>query len=113
MNQGQSSARMAFDEDMQEEILVEEVSDELELLVYPNPASGILNIEFTTRQSGVTQLAIFNTRGEVMQVLYDSVVPAGRHENLEVEPFEWVNGVYIVQLVNGDHVKYFKLAFAR
>jgi Secretion system C-terminal sorting domain len=113
-NQGQPGARIAFEDDIQGEILPEDAdAGGLQMTVYPNPSSGLVNIEFTTVESGVTHVAVYNTRGEQLQILYNTVLPAGRHAHIEMQPAEWVNGIYVIQLINGKIVKYVKVALAR
>jgi hypothetical protein len=109
VNQGQSSARMAFSDDE----IITEMSESPDLVVYPNPSSGTVNIDFTTKEAGMTQVAVFNTRGEQVSLLYAGMMPANKSKSLEVEPVDWVNGFYIVKYVNGKTVKYIKLALAR
>ncbi len=114
-NQSQAGARMAFGDDIsEEEVLHGEFNTEgLQMTVYPNPSSGLINIDFTTEESGITQLTMYNVRGEELHSLYNAVLPARTHQHVEVEPTEWVNGIYVIQLVNGKQIKYVKLALAR
>ena len=106
---------MAFGDDIsEEEVLHGEFNTEgLQMTVYPNPSSGLINIDFTTEESGITQLTMYNVRGEELHSLYSAVLPARTHRHVEVEPTEWVNGIYVIQLVNGKQIKYVKLALAR
>jgi hypothetical protein len=114
VNGGGSSARMAFfDESNSEMSKDENTKNGFDFAVFPNPSEGEVNIEFTTAEAGSTQLTIFDTRGDQVRVLFDDVLPADKHERISLLPEDWVNGVYILQLVNGRHVKHAKLVYAR
>ena len=111
LDQQQAGARMNFLGEGQEPIPLE--ADEPKLIAYPNPSSGKVKIEFTAKESAVTQLTMFNTRGEQVHLLFEGMLKAGDARAVEFDADDMINGVYVLQLVNGKHVKHVKLALAR
>ncbi len=83
------------------------------LTAYPNPFPGKVNISFTAKESGPTQLSMYDARGERARILFDGVLSKGSTRKLEVEAEELIDGVYILRLVNGHHIKHFKLILTR
>ncbi|HEX6891997.1 MAG TPA: T9SS type A sorting domain-containing protein, partial [Chryseolinea sp.] len=107
----QAGARIAGE--TEPEILKEESATEsLTLAAYPNPSSGKVNISFTVREPLPAQLALYDLRGIRILVLYEGNLQPGKNEEIEIEP-DLPDGVYVLQLVNGRHVKHLKLAMAR
>ena len=107
----QAGARIA--EDVANEILEEESDTEgLTLTAYPNPSTGKVNISFTVKEPSPTELAMYDIRGIRILVLYEGSIQPGKNEDIEIEP-DLPDGVYVLKLVNGRHVKHLKLAMAR
>jgi len=50
-----------------------------QLHVYPNPFNSSVNISYSLPLAQPVTLGIYNTRGQLVDVLLDRVVPAGRH----------------------------------
>ena len=55
---------------------------------------------------------MYEIRGVKVRVLFEGNVPAGKREELEEEAEDMFDGVDVLQLVNGQQVKHFKLALA-
>jgi len=91
----------------------EQGADGLQLSAYPNPFSRKVNIVFTGKESATTQLAMYDIRGVRVRVLFEGSLLAGKTEQLEVEAADAPDGVYVLQLVNGQFVKHFKLTITR
>jgi hypothetical protein len=107
----QAGARIA--EDFEPMILEEESGTEsMTIAAYPNPSSGKVNISFTVSEPSPTQLALYDLRGIRILLLYEGNLQPGKNEEIEVEP-EVPDGVYVLQLVNGRHIKHLKLGMAR
>ncbi|HMG89014.1 MAG TPA: putative Ig domain-containing protein, partial [Chryseolinea sp.] len=107
----QAGARIAEVEET--ELLVEESNTEsLKLTAYPNPSSGKVNISFMVSEPSPTQLAMYDLRGIRILMLYEGSIQPGKNEEIEIE-VDIPDGVYVLQLVNGHHVKHFKLGMAR
>ena len=84
----------------------------LKLSAHPNPFSEEVNVEFSTAETGPTQLALFDTRGINLKVLYEGNMLAGEKQSLKAEADDLVNGVYILRLMNGKQIRYLKLMIA-
>lgn len=67
-----------------------------ELLVYPNPSTGMLNISFGTEMVNNTQIQILNITGELVRTL----TVDGHQENIVVNGLE--NGMYFVKLIQDE-----------
>jgi hypothetical protein len=57
-------------------------------------------------------LAMYDIRGIKILQLFEGSIQPGKKEEIEIE-VELPDGVYVLQLVNGRHVKHFKLSMAR
>ena len=82
-------------------LLVEELTGEMELSVYPNPASSeTLNIEFVTASDGDYNLSIYGIDGSV--IMSKNGVSNSTQRSVErVDLSQFANGLYIVQLNDG------------
>ena len=106
-----AGARIA--DEVATEILEEEsYTDGMTLTAYPNPSSGKVNISFSVSEASPTQLAMYDIRGIRILLLFEGGIQPGKNEDIEVD-VEVPDGVYVLQLVNGRHVKHYKLAMAR
>ena len=80
---------------------------------YPNPFNPATRIQFSTAETGHVQLGVYNVKGELVKMLVDRVLPAGKHA------FDWggVNdqgmpvaaGVYLARLNTEDYQKTTKM----
>ncbi len=69
---------------------------------YPNPFNPETTIPFSVAQSGRVRLTVYNTLGEVVQVLVDGYLPAGEYRI----PFRGnglASGTYLYELKEGEH----------
>jgi hypothetical protein len=82
------------------------------LTAHPNPSSGKVSISFTVTDPAPASLAMYDIRGIKIFQLFDGPVQPGKKEEVEIE-VELPDGVYVLQLVSGKHVKHFRLAMAR
>lgn len=79
-------------------------TDELnEIKFYPNPTTGLLNIELKDLDS-INTISIFNINGtKVFENVY-------KNDNKILIKLDYPSGIYIVKLKsNKDHLKYFKI----
>ncbi len=68
---------------------------------YPNPFNAYTTITYTLpKQSDVT-LQVYNIRGQLVDVLLDKVMPAGRH-SVVWDGSKFSTGVYLVRMVDQD-----------
>ncbi len=63
--------------------------------IYPNPASGMVNLTF---DAGVDQVIIYNVAGEIV---YQNAVTEAV---LNIDVQTWISGVYLVKLVGEESV---------
>jgi len=77
------------------------------VVVYPNPAAGNVTISaLTLDATSSTTVRVFNLQG---QEVYSNILAAGSLENINVDASALNNGVYVVQLVNGENVQTSKM----
>jgi|GEM_PF-2406059 len=75
--------------------------------IYPNPAAENATISaLTLDATSATTVRIFNLQG---QEVFNNVLGAGSVENINVDASALKNGVYMVQLINGEKVQTSKL----
>ncbi len=69
--------------------------------IYPNPFNSSTTITYTLPTQSPATFQIYNTRGQLVDVLADRVTPAGRHQRVwkaDGQP----SGVYLVKLLAAD-----------
>jgi hypothetical protein len=88
-------------------------ADRPEFFAYPNPFSGMLNIEFTPRESAPTELAMYDIRGVQVRTLFKCNSQAGIREQLEIDTGDVPDGIYVLELVNGKRIQHLRLAATR
>ncbi|SEM40188.1 Por secretion system C-terminal sorting domain-containing protein [Chitinophaga rupis] len=76
--------------------------------VFPNPLSSNATVAFTLQQAGPVHLAVYNTNGEVVKVLANEQLPAGRHTRT-FAPGNMPGGLYVLKLVHNGKVSTVKL----
>ena len=82
----------------------EVIEEELDMLLYPNPATDYLRVSFESEQERVL-LVLFNAEGKVVQTIMDKNLPAGAHE-VPIPVNHLTPGNYFVRLVcNGTRQK--------
>lgn len=78
------------------------------LRAFPNPFVGDVTVSFTTEESGHVKLAIVNTLGETMKVVFDGEVEAGEH-TVVLDAAELPAGVWYYHLMVNDRTAIGKL----
>jgi len=79
---------------------------------YPNPFNPATLIEYGLEQAGEVRLAVYNLRGQLLQVLTEGEVAAGRHE-LILDASAWSAGVYFYRLEAGEYVETRKMLLVK
>ena len=64
---------------------------------YPNPFNSVTTIQFGLDKSAPTRLVVYDLHGQLVDVLLDSVMPAGRH-SVMWDGSEKSAGVYLVRM---------------
>ncbi len=72
----------------------------LNLSIYPNPFNSKTAITYTLPAQSLVTLSIYNTRGQLVDVLVDRLMPAGRH-SLVWDGSRFGAGVYFIGLYDG------------
>lgn len=86
---------------------------ELALSGYPNPFKDKINIRIDLKQTSVTNLKLYNIRGELVRTLYDNALPQGKSslewdgKNEQLE--NCASGIYILKAMTGCKSKAIKL----
>ncbi len=73
------------------------------LFVFPNPVSQQTNVEFTLPDDGQTDVALFNTKGQLMGKLFSSATQANVKSSFTLSAAQLNNGVYILHLQSGKN----------
>ena len=90
-----ASARIAFGNE-EPAVSFEESTREGSMKVYPNPSRGTVQVEYTTKTSGLVSLDVVDLSGKVIQNSERSIKPAGHYQRtLHIE----AGGMYIIKLV--------------
>ncbi len=75
---------------------------------FPNPFNPTTTIEFAIPRSGQVRIEIFNLLGQLVAMLFDQAMPAGRYRTVWDSRDLWGNdvasGVYIYRLVAEDRI---------
>ncbi|RIH66902.1 T9SS C-terminal target domain-containing protein [Mariniphaga sediminis] len=72
----------------------------LEMRVYPNPASSVVTVTFNSKRFGDAKVMIYNTLGTLV-----NEIPVTAEQGINRTTFdvnEWVTGIYLVRIVNGE-----------
>ena len=70
--------------------------------VYPNPFNSMTNLVFTVPGNSLVSLKIFNSLGQVVDVLESSTLPAGSYTR-NWDAADFASGVYFAELITGSH----------
>ena len=82
-----------------------------ELAVYPNPTTGVLNVQFTMNNGQLAdgEIMVFDVYGRMLQVvgISDARISDAHGASLqsaEIDLSQYATGIYLVKLVNGGKV---------
>jgi len=75
---------------------------------YPNPFNPVTSIQYALPKSGKVRISIYNVRGELVDMLVDSVQPAGIHE-IKVNAVNYATGMYFYKIEAGSFVQVKKM----
>jgi len=78
---------------------IEESELSVSMSIYPNPASEVLNIEFSNSEEKITDIEIINVNGQIVK----QIEIKDSRTSILVSVDEWSSGVYFVK-VNADHL---------
>ncbi len=80
--------------------------------IFPNPASEFINIAFESKGVEHTSLAIFDSIGSLIKVIYDKRLDSGQQQ-VTVPISDLAVGIYYVRLAEGSRQKTMKVLVAR
>ena len=72
--------------------------------VYPNPASGIVSVSFTTIVTGKTKLELYDMSGKFVKNLYEGVLNKYARQKIELQTKSLPAGIYIVSLQTANQI---------
>ncbi|MGI4899335.1 MAG: PA14 domain-containing protein [Janthinobacterium lividum] len=73
------------------------------LYVYPNPVSRQTTVEFAMPEAGQTDIALYNTKGQLINKLFTGTTEANVKQSLVLSAENLQNGVYIIHLRSGKN----------
>ena len=73
------------------------------LYVYPNPVSQQTTVEFALPEAGQTDVALYNTKGQLISKLFTGTTEANVKQDLILSAESLQNGVYILHLKSGKN----------
>ena len=77
--------------------------------VFPNPAAGFSNFEYSIPEEGKVQLSIYNLNGQIIKTLVNNETHLSGNYAKEFDVSGLGNGVYIAQLKVGTEIKTIKV----
>ena len=83
------------------------------LTSYPNPTTGPSKVIFTSAESGISQLEVYDMNGRLVKVLFKGQVNANLAYSVDFEGTGLPNGVYIFKLTDPSGVTIDKFMIAR
>ncbi|MBO0356798.1 T9SS type A sorting domain-containing protein [Hymenobacter sp. BT186] len=83
------------------------------LQVYPNPATSAATLAFIAEKSGAAQLAVYNSLGQQVALLYNGAVQAGREYRFTLQSEALAGGVYTCRVRTAGHVYTTRLLIAK
>jgi uncharacterized protein (DUF1501 family) len=79
--------------------------------VFPNPASDYVNLEFTSKGSERTSIAIFDSIGSLIKVVFDKRLDSG-DQKVTIPVSDFMAGIYYIRIAEGAKVKTVNLLIA-
>lgn len=94
---------------VQSTLAVPVVKAQDDMLIYPNPAKGSINVQLNIPTSNPVEIKLFNLQGKLVDVLF----PKTQLSGLLIRNFQLNNlrgaGIYFVQVTSGDNSTYRKI----
>ncbi len=79
-----------------------ELSNRVDISVYPNPVVDQLRVDYSTKKEGRVQVVLYDTMGRKVMTLADQNLPAGDH-NIAADVSALSRGQYILHaMINGE-----------
>ena len=78
--------------------------DEMKVSVYPNPASDLAHVKFSSPVSGQVNVSLFNLQGQIVATPFNGEAQAGEVYVLDVNTTELPSGVYVFRVSGAEQV---------
>lgn len=78
--------------------LIEEINDNIELNVYPNPSNGVANINFSSESASETTVTLTNALGQV--VYQENLGVVSGNQNVQLNTSDFNTGIYTVTIAS-------------
>jgi len=78
--------------------------EEARIEVYPNPTSGITNVQFTVPEAGNVDLTLYSMDGKKVDQIFNGIVEAGALNVADFNAASLPSGVYLYHLISNDTV---------
>ena len=72
-----------------------------QLLVVPNPTTGLLNLYIESAEAGISELTVTDALGKVVMIQSDVSLTVGKQVKT-IDLTDLLDGFYFVRLVRGD-----------
>jgi len=69
---------------------------------YPNPFNPTTTLVYDLAESGHVNLAVYNTKGQIMKVVVDEFRESGRYKE-NVDASSWPSGIYFARMAAGSN----------
>ena len=80
----------------------------LKVLVYPNPATDLVQLNFTLPEKSNVKIELFNTNGQMLKIIGNEVFDAGNQQT-EMNTSSLSVGIYWIKFESGNHIQTVKL----
>jgi hypothetical protein len=89
-----------------------EQNSETENLIYPNPSSGRINIQYRVNKANRIQIFLYSETGEKIGELLNIAKDAGKYtETFDLKKYGLAPGAYYITYIEGDESRVFKLNY--
>jgi len=84
-----------------------------EMVVFPNPTSDFVNLEYSLKEKSVVTIQLFDLSGKLIRTVADkNSLEAGKYSE-QIDLKDLVAGTYLITLISSDEMKSSKLVIAR
>lgn len=80
---------------------------------YPNPFNPTTRIEFVPLQSGKAQISVYNSKGQLVDNIFDARVVKGKAYHVDYDASHLAAGVYFYRLINNQRSEVKKMVLVK
>ena len=93
---------------------VSEIDNSGVIKCFPNPFSKKITIQFTKKQKGHANIAIYTLNGELVKTILDDVIDEGNHLiEWDAQDEKIMFGIYLLKFVDGENVFTTKIIYVK